>query len=84
MAEKVIDLEMNQDGVMEEKKGLLKKGLEWANDHKVEIAKGIVKFTVTFGAGALVGYYVVPAVVDSWTGSKTVAQVAEEFANAVQ
>ncbi len=74
---KVIDMEMNEDGVMEEKKSFVKKVVKGIKDHKKEILKTTVKVGAGFICGVAFGYYALPDIVSTITKPETVAQVAE-------
>ena len=79
---KVIDTEMNEDGVMEQKTSFVKKAIEGFKAHKKEILTTGVKIGVGFIGGALFGYYVLPGVVEALTKPETVAEVAEAVVEA--
>ena len=74
---KVIDMEMNEDGTMEQKQSFVKKVVKGIKDHKKEILITTVKVGVGFVCGAAFGYYALPDIVDVLTNPSTVAQVAE-------
>lgn len=78
---KVIDMEMNEDGVVE-KKDFVKKAIEGIKAHKKEILMTTVKVGVGFIGGAAFGYYVLPGVVEALTKPETVAEVAEAVVEA--
>lgn len=82
MADKVIDLEMNKEGVMEEKKSLPKRIWNGMKEHKKEILLTTTGVVVGLVGGMAFGYSVLPKLVEEWTKPEVVLEVAGEVAKA--